>query len=445
MQGSPQGVKGRGPKLTDLAMRALQPRAERYVEWFADGLGVRVSPAGAKTFIYWYSFEGRKRLMTLGPYPSMPVRDAIAAHATARASAQRGVDPAAKAATDKAERKAAHAAAQAIAARPTLRETFERWRAAELQPRVDTDGARLGRRDGGAVLLAQFDRHVFPTLGDVVLDDVSRGAILEVLDRVKNSGKRRTASVLFSALKQMLDWCEARELVARNPMAVLRRAKTVGRHAVRTRALVDWEIRRLLHRLPLVDLHAVTVLALRFVLATGQRPGEVAGMRKDDLDAAGTLWTIPASRYKTGIAQRVPLSKHARALVAQAAAYNFGSDFVFPSPRTALRCIDRHSLSRAVDRKLGDATPEADTVADGTLGLAPFTPHDLRRTCRTGLARIGVAEHVAEQVIGHRLQGMLAVYNQHEYLNERRAGLDAWGDHLDALERPAMPARSKRR
>ena len=91
-------------------------------------------------------------------------------------------------------------------------------------------------------------------------------------------------------------------------------------------------------------------------------------MTKAELDHTGTLWTIPAARYKTGVVQTVPLSTHARRILADAAAYGVASGYAFPSPQSVVQAamlgakdaddkpLDRHSLSRAVLRKLGDAS-----------------------------------------------------------------------------------------
>lgn len=416
-------------RVTDLAVRNLQPRAARYIEWFAEGFGVRVSPAGGKSFLYWYSFGKKKRMLLLGSYPATSVKEALAKHKEASLLRARGTDPA----TKKADAKLA------AAARPTLRDAFGLW-LSSLTPYTDSEGTRHGRKDGGAVLLLQFRKHVFPTLGDVALADVSRGEVVELLDRVKAAGKRRTAAVLFSTFRQFLDWASDRQRVPHNVLSTLRKKKIVGIGVKRTRALADWELVRLLERIGQVDLHAVTVLALRFVLATGQRPGEVAALPKCELDATGALWTIPAARYKTGQVQRVPLSAHARRLLADAAAYNGQSDYVFPSPQSitrtpddADRCVDRHSLSRAILRKLGTPTAEGIAPAAGTFGLEPFTPHDLRRTCRTHLAKLRVPSEIAERVLGHKIGGMVDVYDQHDYLDECREALALWGAKLDKL------------
>lgn len=432
-------------QLTDLGVKNLQPLATRYIAWFDGGLGVRVSPNGRKSFFYWYRQGKRKRAMPLGQYPATSVKDALRLHNEARAKKLADIDPAAERQERlKAARTATESAAVERARRPTMRAVFERWVALDLQPRLDDEGYRQGRKDGGDSARQQFERWVFPTLGDRPAYEVTKGDVMEILDRAKAAGKRRTAGSIFSNLRQMLDFAADREYVDRNPLHALRKLRVVGRATPRKRVLADWELTRLLRRLPLVGIHPVTVLALQLVLATGQRPGEVAGMTKAELSADGTLWTIPGARYKTGETQRVPLSAFALDLLRQAATYNTSSAFVFPSPQAVGvklggrehepdACIDRHSLSRAVSRKRGTAKPVDTEPDDGELGLEPFVPHDLRRTCRTQLAALGVPEHIAERVIGHKLQGMMAVYNLHEYLDERRAALERWGQHLASL------------
>ena len=67
-------------------------------------------------------------------------------------------------------------------------------------------------------------------------------------------------------------------------------------------------------------------------------------------------------------------------------------------------------------------------------GVRAFTPHDLRRTCRTGLAKLGVADAVAERILNHAVPGMASVYNKHDYLDEMRLALDSWAGHLAGVQ-----------
>lgn len=424
---------------TDLFVKNLPAKPARYFEWLGDGLGVRVSPSGAKSFVYWYRVGTEKRLLTLGVYnpPHYTLKQARADHANARAMKLDGNDPVAQRQTDKLEQKHRILALAARAGELTFRDVFDRWTEVDLVAGI-ANGKPTGRKDGGAAIKAAFQRRVFPAIGHLPIRKIKKGDAMNILDATKKEGKVRTRQQLFSYLRQMFDFALDRDYIELNPMAGLKKGKIVGPPAKRNRTLADWEVRRLLARLPVVDLHVVTQLALRFLLATGQRADEVAGMPKAELDKSGALWTIPPERYKTSIEQLVPLSKYAQGILAAAAAHNTGSAFVFPSPQWNPeddRHIDRHSLSRAVARKLGTATPQDEKPADSELGLPKFVPHDFRRTVRTGLSALKVSSEVAERVLGHLPGGIASVYDKYEYLDEKREALEAWGKKLKSMSR----------
>ncbi|MDP1901309.1 MAG: integrase arm-type DNA-binding domain-containing protein [Rubrivivax sp.] len=160
-----------------------------------------------------------------GGYPHRSLADA-------RSEARRmwdlrssGVDPRAHRDRQIQARKDLDAATELQAQRRlSVRALFERWVATDLQPRVRADSKRMGRKDGGQFTRDQFERRVFPELGNVAIDDVRRADLLQVLDGAKQEGKLRTANVLLTDLKQMFRFALARDLVTRNPLeTVLKR------------------------------------------------------------------------------------------------------------------------------------------------------------------------------------------------------------------------------
>lgn len=435
------------PRMTPLAVANLKPRAQRYIEWYqGPGLGVRVFPSGAKSFVYWYRYGSRKRLVTLGTYPGMTVAAAQAAHKEALKQTTVGIDVAAAAQQTKEQNKRAAAQAELEAAgRPTLRSVVTELR---------SNAAFLSRKSATEIL-RQIDKDIVPALGDRPFEELRKRDAVLVIDKVRERGAKkgrsanggRIANACAANFVRLGKFAVKRGLLEddRNPFRDFERTRL----AAKDRALGvpeddqdddrTWELQRTLQRLPHVGMHPVTVLALLFVLATGQRPGEVAEMPKAELKKDGALWTIAAARYKTRWQEanpkphHVPLSAFAQRLLAIAARYNASSPWVFPSPQDPKRHLDRNSLSRAVDRKQGTATLPSDEPAANTLGVTAFTPHDLRRTCRTWLARLGVQDAVAEKVLGHKLSGVLGIYNRHSYLDERRAALELWGSKLQEL------------
>jgi integrase len=151
---------------------------------------------------------------------------------------------------------------------------------------------------------------------------------------------------------------------------------------------------------------------------TGQRREEVAGLVWDELDLARRIWTIPKARTKNAKAHIVSLS--AQALTVVKRADQRGALVVF-SP---------------LGTKPFQDFPRAKRRLDQLSGVSGWRLHDLRRTCVSGMARLGVAPHVADKILNHQtgtISGVAAVYQRHEFLAERRAALDLWGAHVDQL------------
>jgi integrase len=170
-------------------------------------------------------------------------------------------------------------------------------------------------------------------------------------------------------------------------------------------------------------MYRLSKLAMRMILCTGQRPGEVAGMSWDELKDG--FWNIPAARMKGKEPQRVPLTPMVLDIIEQARPLSCDSRYVFRSSYVEDSPIKPHSLARALDRHRLEMGFTED--------VPRFTPHDLRRTVRTRLAALGVSDVVAERVLGHKLQGILAVYNRYDYDQEKRQALELWERELQRI------------
>jgi integrase len=86
-------------------------------------------------------------------------------------------------------------------------------------------------------------------------------------------------------------------------------------------------------------------------------------------------------------------------------------------------------MSSLTERVITRAVRENESV----FGIPHWTPHDLRRTARTGMARLGVPETVAERVINHMPDGTVKVYDLHTYLDEKRDALNKWAAHVESV------------
>jgi len=195
----------------------------------------------------------------------------------------------------------------------------------------------------------------------------------------------------------------------------------------RSRALSDPEISRLLRRLDSGAVSRTIVDILRLTLYTGVRSGEVCAMRSRDLDIDAKTWTH--TQGKTGDVSVTPLSLPAVEILRK----RLGEEYVFPVRGNP---VNQKALSVALfaSRKAGDTCP-----------IDHWTAHDLCRTTRTGLARLGCPFEIGESILGHRLPGVAGVYNVYAYADEMRKWLDRWAEHVAGIDAPrAKSGRAKR-
>jgi len=369
------------------------------------GLGIRVK--NEKTFVWRYFFDGRDRWFTIGNYPMVSLSKAREIVETQRALIQKGIDPGAK----KLEEKQTYAGA------PTIKNLIQEF--------YDRD---LSKNKSGKQIRRLLEKDLLKPWGTRKTESITGRQIVLLLDKVEQRAPV-TRNRLKTAISQMFNFAVMRGILDANPCP---RIKDIP-EKTRDRVLNGDEIVLLWRALDIennrtFDAYPLTKLALKLILLTGQRPGEVAGMEVSELTQRpeGPWWEIPAKRMKgkNAMAHDVPLNPMALEVIEQAQFYSDDSKFVFRSPLKKDCPITVAAISRAVIRHL----PE--------MKLEKFTPHDLRRTCRTGLATLKVSDVVAEKILSHRLQGILGVYNRATYEPERRVALTLWENHIMGLVNP---------
>ncbi len=395
--------------LTELAVNRLSKKAKRYEVQDGKGLFVRVAPSGTKTWIFRYRFDGRRRRMSLGQFPGIGIGEARKRHGEAIKQLQNGIDPGQVEKEKKAKMKAA----------PTVSELLDEFYKVELSQKPSGDERkRLIKKD------------VIPAWGKRKVKDITRRDAVLLIDKVRKRAPVG-ASRLQSAMVRMWNFAAERGIIDFSPMVGMKRPK----EKPRTRVLDDKEIRKLWVALDLenikIDIYRPTKLAIKLILLLGQRPGEISAMRWSEVDENAMVWTIPEERAKNRQENRVPLNRMALEVLEQAKVYSpvDDTDFVFRSSYRPKQALSRAAIGKAILRHWGK-----DEEGNDEIGLdAPFTPHDLRRTVRTRLAEIGISDVIAERVLGHKLQGLLAVYNQHSYDAEKRQALARWEQRLSEI------------
>jgi integrase len=247
--------------------------------------------------------------------------------------------------------------------------------------------------------------------GDRPITEITRRDIIELLDGIADRAPVQ-ANRVFSMLRKLFNWCVDRDILPASPCV---RVKPPGQETDRDRVLSDDELKRVWRATDLLGWPFGP--AVKLLILTAQRRDEVARMRWDEIDLEGALWTIPAEKSKNGRAHEVPLSPAALDILKS---LPHMGELVFTTTGTTPIA----GFSKAKTR-----LDELSNVLDWRL-------HDLRRTATTGMAKMGIAPHIADRILNHiggTIRGVAAVYNRHAYLDERRTALDAWARRVETI------------
>jgi len=405
----------RTSRFTERGVRSIQPEGERFIVWGPHGLGLRVHPSGRKTWIYCYRFSGRARMMTLGNCPPMSPDAAREAHLKAVASRREGIDPG-LALVDRR---------QANLEAPTFADLVDRFDAHYLKSRVK----ERTRRE----YLRLINRHVYPRWKNRKAREIRRRDVVGLVDDLAcDRGVPVAAARTLAAVRKCFNWAVSRELLEYSPAVGV---ESPDPRRMRQRSLSDEEISHLfsaLHALDPMRMGPAPRLAIFFTLATGARPGEVSGASWAEVNLKERFWTIPAERTKNGRQHRVPLSGFAMDVLAEAREGLFETPWVFPGAyarkRDEVGPMDPTTMAQSIRRNLKALRFTGD---DGD--FQPWCPHDLRRTCASGLARLRVPPRTIDRVLNHLRPRIERTYDTHSYDDEAREALELWGRHLEGL------------
>jgi len=319
--------------------------------------------------------------------------------------------------------------------RLTIRQLFDRWAATELTPHLRTDGKRSGRKDGGQYSREQFERRIFPALGDVAAVEVRKADLLAILDAVKAEGKLRTCNVLLTDLKQMFHFALAREIVDRNPLDTITKRQAGGAETERERVLSVDEISALAKQLPKANMGARSELAIWIVLATGCRVGELMNAQWSDIDMVARTWHLPDTKNQRP--HTIHLSDFALGKFASLQAYRESVPWVFPNTKsTSPVCVKSFGKQladrqRTPDKRLMNRTAATDSLI---LSGGKWTAHDLRRTAATLMAGLGIGSDVIDECLNHMIQSRVTrIYIRDRREIEQARAFDALGVKLTQL------------
>ena len=376
-------------RLTDLTVKKAKPQAAAYLIWDTQqhGLVLRIQPTGKKSWNVIYSRHGRPRWLYLGNANAIALSDARRLTAKAMLAVAEGNDPAAE---KKAERSAG---------------TF-----ADLASKyVELFAKKHNKSWPQADSLVR--RHALPRWSKLQASSITRGDVKQMMARIES---KSVGNQVLAAVSAIFSWAVKEEIVGGNPCKLVERNPTKSRERVLSAS-----------ELPLLwsalnDIDPVSAAALRTILLTGQRPGEVANMRREHIkDGWWEMPGEPANGWpgtKNGASHRVWIPKAAQALIGDDTGNGMG--FVFAGPRGG-------PVSH-LDGAMRDVCAK--------LGIEPkVTPHDLRRSHGSTITGLGFGRDAMNRIQNHREGGIADVYDQHKYQRETQHIMETVAAKIMAL------------
>ncbi|MEW7986518.1 MAG: tyrosine-type recombinase/integrase [Candidatus Thiodiazotropha endolucinida] len=394
--------RGFTPKFLD----SIKPASRRYElpDKACPGLRIRVTPAGTKTFAWYYKVGTTTKMLTLGVYPETSLKAARDALEKAKERHKEGEPAAPEADNPK-----------------TVSELAENFYSGRILP----------QRKRPEKVREILDRDILPEIGKRKLSVITTPVIASAVEKVVNRGAAAHAGKVLAILKQMFRYAEGRGFMDRNPAYSLDRKDLGVKEGIKNRYLTTDEIMAVWHAIEKAPRLSAEIRAgFKILLLTGIRTNELLKAKWDHINLKDDTWFIPEENSKT-TAWTVPLSPDVKDLFLELKEIAGKSPWVLPG-RTDGPISDK-AMGRAMRRlfELQIQDEHGDTVP--LLPIPRCTPHDFRRTLRTHLDDLGIEPHIAEKCLNHSLGRIDKTYNKNTLLDKRRQALEKWAVFVDSI------------
>ena len=386
-------------KLTDAKLRTLTTPGKHFD---GGGLYLEINAAGGRYWRLKYRHGGKERRLAFGVYPDVSLKTARERRAEARAILDRGEDPGAvkREAQARAQREAA-ASFEAVA-RDWLAHQSPGWAAGTLE-----------------AIRSSLEREVFPTIGARPMAHLRPRDVMPLVKRIEDRGAGETAGRVLQRVKAVFRFAVVHDRIESNPMLDLKPAELLKpRTPTHRAAMADRDLPAFLAALDAYEGEPSTLAALRLLMLTAVRPGELRGARWAEIDADAAVWRIPGERMKMKAAHLVPLSRQALELLAAQRRISGERELVFPSPYYPAKPLSENTLNSALARM-------------GYKGS--HSAHGFRALFSTVANECGHDPDVIERQLAHvERNEVRAAYHRSTYLEARAALMTWWADYLDA-------------
>lgn len=389
--------------LTDTTIRNAKPGAKPAKMYDERGLFLIITPAGGKWWRFRYKFDGKEKLLSLGIYPDVGLKDARAKRDEARKLLADGIDP--------GENRKAQKLARVERAANSFEVIAREWHGKFSPGWAATHSSKIIRR---------LETEIFPWLGGRPISDITAPELLTCIRRIEARGILETAHRTLQHCGQVFRYAIQTGRAERDPSADLRGAIPPAKGGHFASITEPKKVAELLRVLDGYQGTLVVTSALRLAPLVFVRPGELRKAEWADIDLGAAEWRYTVS--KTGTPHIVPLATQAVAILRELHALTGHGRYVFPGERSHDRTMSDNAILAAM-RRMG-------------IGKDEMSGHGFRAMARTILDEVlGVRPDLIEHQLAHAVKDPLGrAYNRTAHLPERRKMMQQWADYLDKLK-----------
>lgn len=396
--------------LNDIQIRHWIKAAAPVAKSDGDGLTFTLSAAGTASWVLRYRYGGKQREKTIGKFPDISLKKARELASADRVRIQQGMDVGREKQIEK------HEQIKAMTVKSLVADYEEKV----LPGLASSTG--VSRRQ-------KIRTYIFPAIGHLTARDVSGADLVDLLERVNAKHPKQVKEVL-SVVKTIFDHAQSKKIININPAVGIshKAISGVAGRAGSTRIMLnDDEIKALLTALGKAN--RTVEFVTRILLSTAVRIQALMLAEWAHVDFEKKTWLIPPGDGRKSIREFVvPLTEQVIGYFQELKKIAGRSDYVVPVIKKRKEGdypMQPGSVNHALERVCADLGDK----------IRAFSPHDLRSTARSHLGALGVPVAIAERCLNHTLGGLIAVYDQHDYLVERRKALEQWSTKLDILEK----------
>jgi integrase len=410
--------------LTDTACKNAKCPEGRAYQRLADsgGLYLEVTKAGAKLWRWKYRHMGKEKRLAVGVYPMVGLAGARKVRDTARAQLAAGIDPS----EAKQEAKRVGLAKSEIAFERIARLWWNDWK-----------GNKAERHAG--YVITRLEADAFPLIGTKPVDELTAPAFVRMAKGIESRGAADIARRVLQTCGQIMRYAVAHGHAERNPVADVRPGDVLqARRQVNFARIEVEELPELLRKIEAYPGSVYTRMALKLMVLTFVRTGELIAAQWQEFDLERAEWKIPAARTKSRREHLVPLSTQAIEVLHTLKAAHFdperckGAALLFPGERDHAKSMSNNTILAALERM-------------GYKGR--MTGHGFRGVASTALNEMGYRPDVIEAQLAHVEENRVrAAYNHARYTDERRDLMQSWANHVDQMRQSGnvIPLRRKK-